>query len=82
MTSQLMCLPEAECFRLLARGHFGRVGLVENGRPVVLPVNYAFDRGYVIFQSTQGSKLDGALAHRSFAYEISGRRLRPSDDPA
>jgi nitroimidazol reductase NimA-like FMN-containing flavoprotein (pyridoxamine 5'-phosphate oxidase superfamily) len=70
MTDKLTDLPETECFRLLARGHFGRVALVDDGRPVVLPVNYVFDRGYVVFQSTKGSKLEGALANRSFAFEI------------
>jgi len=71
MTSnQLTNLPEAECFRLLARGHFGRVALVDGERPVVLPVNYVFDRGYVVFQSTKGSKLEAALERQSFAFEI------------
>lgn len=70
MTDRLFALPEEECFRLLARGHFGRIGLVEGDRPVVLPVNYAFDRGFVVFQSTEGSKLEAALAGRSVAFEI------------
>ena len=70
MTDRLIVLPEAECLRLLARGHFGRVGLVDDGRPVVLPVNYVFDRGFVVFQSTAGSKLEAAVAGRSVAFEI------------
>jgi nitroimidazol reductase NimA-like FMN-containing flavoprotein (pyridoxamine 5'-phosphate oxidase superfamily) len=70
MTDQLFELPEAECFRLLARVHFGRVGFVAGGRPVILPVNYVFDRGFVVFQSTEGSKLDVALAGQSVAFEI------------
>ncbi len=70
MTDKLMILPEEECFRLLARGHFGRIGLVQDDRPIVLPVNYVFDRGYVVFQSTQGSKLEAAMAGRSVAFEI------------
>lgn len=70
MTDKLISLPEEECFQLLARGHFGRVGLVEDGRPVILPVNYLFDRGFVIFQSTSGSKLEAAIAGHSAAFEI------------
>jgi nitroimidazol reductase NimA-like FMN-containing flavoprotein (pyridoxamine 5'-phosphate oxidase superfamily) len=69
-TDRLIVLPEEECYRLLARGHFGRVGFVEDDRPIILPVNYAFDRGYVAFQSTTGSKLEAAIAHRSVAFEI------------
>ena len=68
--SQLTTLPEDECFRLLTRGHFGRVGLVEDGRPIVLPVHYVFDRGFVVFQSTAGSKLEAAITGRSVAFEI------------
>ncbi len=70
MTEHLSSLPEDECLRLLARGHFGRVGLVDGDRPVILPVNYAFDQGCVVFQSTQGSKLEAAIAGRSVAFEI------------
>lgn len=70
MTDQLFELPEEECFRLLTRGHFGRVGLVEDGRAVILPVNYVFDQGFVVFQSTAGSKLEAALAGASVAFEI------------
>ena len=66
----LFVLPEEECFRLLARGHFGRAGLVEDDRAVILPVNYVFGEGCVVFQSTAGSKLEAALAGRSVAFEI------------
>lgn len=70
MTDRLFVLPEEECFRLLARVSFGRVGLVEDDRAFILPVNYVFDRGFVVFQSTTGSKLDAAIAGRSVAFEI------------
>jgi nitroimidazol reductase NimA-like FMN-containing flavoprotein (pyridoxamine 5'-phosphate oxidase superfamily) len=70
MTNRLIELPESECFRLLARGHFGRVGLIDDGRPVVLPVNYILDGRFIVFQSTAGSKLDAALGGRSVAFEI------------
>jgi nitroimidazol reductase NimA-like FMN-containing flavoprotein (pyridoxamine 5'-phosphate oxidase superfamily) len=70
MTDRLLVLPEDECRRLLARGHLGRVGLVEGDRPVILPVNYVFDDDCVVFQSTRGSKLEAALAGRSIAFQI------------
>ena len=63
-------LPEDECFRLLARGHLGRVGLVDGERAIILPVNYVFDAGCVFFQSTSGSKLEAALEGRHVAFEI------------
>jgi uncharacterized protein len=70
MAEQLMVLAEEECFRLLGRGHFGRIGFVDDDRPIILPVNYSFDRGHVVFQSTAGSKLEAAIAERSVAFEI------------
>ena len=70
MTDRLMVLSEEECVRLLARGHLGRIGLVDGDRPVILPVNYVFDAGCVFFQSTNGSKLDAALDGRSVAFQI------------
>ena len=70
MTDRLLVLPEEECVRLLTRGHLGRIGLVDEGRPVILPVNYVFDAGCVFFQSTRGSKLDAALGGRMVAFQI------------
>jgi nitroimidazol reductase NimA-like FMN-containing flavoprotein (pyridoxamine 5'-phosphate oxidase superfamily) len=70
MTDRLLMLSDEECLRLLGRGHLGRIGLVDCDRPVILPVNYVFDDGCVYFQSTQGSKLDAALAHHHVAFEI------------
>ncbi len=70
MTDRLLVLPDEECRRLLARGHLGRVGLLESDRPVILPVNYVFDDGDVVFQSTKGSKLEAAIAAEHVAFEI------------
>jgi uncharacterized protein len=70
MPDKLLELPQDECIRLLARGHFGRVGFVEAGRPVVLPVNYAFDDGDVVFQSTEGGKLEAATVGQHVAFQI------------
>jgi uncharacterized protein len=70
MAEQLLVLPEEECFRLLGRSHLGRVGFVDDDRPIILPVNYAFDRGYVVFQSKSGTKLEVAAEHQSVAFEI------------
>jgi nitroimidazol reductase NimA-like FMN-containing flavoprotein (pyridoxamine 5'-phosphate oxidase superfamily) len=72
VTDRLLELPEEECLRLLARGHLGRIGIVEGDRSVILPVNYVFDDGCVHFQSTGGSKLDAALAGRGVAFQIDG----------
>jgi nitroimidazol reductase NimA-like FMN-containing flavoprotein (pyridoxamine 5'-phosphate oxidase superfamily) len=70
VADQLHVLSEDECLRLLNRGHFGRVGLVEGDHAVILPVNYLFDEGCVVFQSSEGSKLEAAAAGRLVSFQI------------
>jgi nitroimidazol reductase NimA-like FMN-containing flavoprotein (pyridoxamine 5'-phosphate oxidase superfamily) len=67
---RLTTLSVAECVELLERVRFGRVGFVEDGRAIVLPVNYVFDAPFVVFRSTAGSKLDAAVAERELSFEI------------
>ena len=46
-----------ECLALLRRHvpKIGRVAFVENGEPVVLPVNYAYDRGTILIRTDHGA---------------------------
>jgi nitroimidazol reductase NimA-like FMN-containing flavoprotein (pyridoxamine 5'-phosphate oxidase superfamily) len=48
----------------------GRVGVVSGGRLQVLPVNYAFFEGAVVFRTTSGAKLAAAQQHADAAFEI------------
>jgi uncharacterized protein len=65
----LEVLNEAECRELLGSRHFGRLGVVDEGGPVVLPVNYVFDRGRVAIRTDPGTKLDAASLAR-VAFEV------------
>lgn len=58
-----------ECLDLLALGRVGRVGLVVDGEPVVLPVNYALDGDTVLFRTSEGSVLRQA-AMSKVAFEV------------
>jgi nitroimidazol reductase NimA-like FMN-containing flavoprotein (pyridoxamine 5'-phosphate oxidase superfamily) len=60
--NELRVLPRDECIRLLATNELslGRVAFVDQGRPVVLPVNYRVRDSAVIFRTDAGSKLDAA----------------------
>jgi len=44
----------AECLDLLAARDYGRLGLVEGGQPVVLPINYALDGEHIVFRTGGG----------------------------
>lgn len=72
MTEQDMTmevLSEAECLQLLASRHFGRIGVIADGQPVILPVNYVFDDGHVALRTEPGTKLTAA-AQGQVAFEV------------
>jgi nitroimidazol reductase NimA-like FMN-containing flavoprotein (pyridoxamine 5'-phosphate oxidase superfamily) len=71
VSGELEVLSEDECLALLASNELGRVGVVLDGRPLILPVNYALVDRYVVIHSDLGSKLTGASL-RSVAFEIDG----------
>ena len=62
-------LDEAECLRLLASTTVGRVGLVVQDRPIVLPVNYAVDGRTLVFRTGEGTVLNNA-ALQMIAFEV------------
>ena len=68
--SRLHELPGQECLRLLAyRSYVGHIGFSLEGRPMILPVNYLFDEGVVIFRTSERSLLSG-LEGRLVAFEV------------
>jgi nitroimidazol reductase NimA-like FMN-containing flavoprotein (pyridoxamine 5'-phosphate oxidase superfamily) len=54
-------LDEAECLRLIAGGGIGRIAYHSRFGPVVLPVNYKWHDGAVVFRTTAHSALDEDL---------------------
>ncbi len=68
--SGLEVLSYDECRRLLSAESVGRVGFIQDGSPVILPVNYVLHGGTVVFRSGRGSKLESALMSRPVCVEI------------
>ena len=66
---ELQEIDRPECLALLARHTVGRVGLLVDGRPEVLPVNFALDGETVLFRTAEGSPLTKA-ASTSVAFEV------------
>lgn len=54
----LEVLSQAEAVRLLAGHRVGRLAFAQDGWPVVLPVNYAYDEPNVVLRTGPGAKLD------------------------
>jgi uncharacterized protein len=65
-------LTKSECFELLARERLGRVAVVDDLGPVVLPVNFIFDRHMVVLRTDEETKLDAAVRGSRVAFEIDG----------
>lgn len=69
-------LEREECLGLLATVAVGRVGFVVNGRPEVLPVNYALDGDTILFRTGDGTVLTQASL-TVVAFEVDS--LDPTD---
>jgi nitroimidazol reductase NimA-like FMN-containing flavoprotein (pyridoxamine 5'-phosphate oxidase superfamily) len=63
-------IDRSECLRLLAADDFGRIGVLDGGHPLILPVNYAMDGDVVVFRTGEGTKLDAIRGPACF--EIDG----------
>ena len=48
----------------------GRIGFVDAGSPVILPVNYTMDGPAVVFRTAQGSKLSASMMQRPVCFEV------------
>jgi nitroimidazol reductase NimA-like FMN-containing flavoprotein (pyridoxamine 5'-phosphate oxidase superfamily) len=57
----LIELDEAECQELVSRGGIGRIAYQSRFGPAVLPVNYKWHGGAVVFRTTRHSALDEDL---------------------
>ena len=69
----LELLTEQQCVDLLhavPAGSVGRIGVTISGLPVILPVNYAFVGGGVVFRTGIGTKLEAATRNAIVAFEV------------
>jgi len=62
-------IPRAECVELLSGRTLGRLGVINDGRPLIFPVNYALDGEVIVFRADPGVKLLRAPLH-PVAFEV------------
>ena len=65
----LEVLDTEECLRLLATQQIGRLGLPGKAYPLILPFNYALDRGVIVIRTHAGSTLSAA-DHAKVTFEV------------
>lgn len=68
--SGLEVLSTDDCRSHLSLGAVGRVGFVEEGGPVILPVNYTMDGAAIVFRTAAGSKLSIGMMQRPVCFEV------------
>ena len=66
----LELLTEQQCVDLLVSERVGRVGVTIGGLPVILPVNFAYVDGDVVFRTGEGTKLQAATRSAVVAFEV------------
>jgi uncharacterized protein len=67
--ASLETLGRADCLNLLATAQVGRLALLVDGHPEILPVNYALDGDAVVFRTAEDSPLTKA-ALTQVAFEV------------
>lgn len=72
-------LSAAECWRLVATAHIGRIAVVAQDGPVVYPVNIAVDGESVVFRTDPGSKLAAISTDPRVAIEVDAIDLEARD---
>jgi nitroimidazol reductase NimA-like FMN-containing flavoprotein (pyridoxamine 5'-phosphate oxidase superfamily) len=66
----LELLTERQCADLLRDASFGRIGVTIAGLPVILPVNYVFAEGALVFRTGEGTQLQAATERAVVAFEV------------
>jgi nitroimidazol reductase NimA-like FMN-containing flavoprotein (pyridoxamine 5'-phosphate oxidase superfamily) len=63
-------LPPDDCIRMLEACRIGRLAFVADGGVTILPVNYRWHHGAVVFRTAAGAKLRAALREQPAGFEI------------
>lgn len=69
-TRSIAELDQAECEQLLTSTPIGRMGFDFAGTPVILPVNFRYVNGDIVFRTSTGRKLHAVAANKRVAFEV------------
>jgi uncharacterized protein len=65
-------LEHHECWAMLRTVSVGRLAVLADGRPDILPINYTVDGGTLVFRTGEGTKLAGSSKGAAVALEADG----------
>ncbi|MEO5831785.1 MAG: pyridoxamine 5'-phosphate oxidase family protein [Nakamurella sp.] len=66
---ELTVLDHAECYRLLGTRQIGRLGVIAEHHPLIIPMNFAMDDDIIVVRSGPGLKLDSAR-HANVTFQV------------
>lgn len=66
----LEILDRKTCLDLMATVSLGRLGVVNDGRPIVLPVNFKLVDDAILIRTAPGTKLSAAAAEAEVSLEV------------
>jgi uncharacterized protein len=66
---EMHVIPTDECYWLLGTHEFGRIGVVADHYPLILPVNYRLDGTTVVIRTHSGTILSAA-EHANVTFEV------------
>jgi len=68
--SGMAVLSVSDCLDRLRRAGVGRLAVIHNGEPVILPVNHEMDGETVVFRTAEGAKLVSAMENSPVSFEV------------
>ncbi len=70
IVSRMGVIDEAQCVELVESTPIGRIGFTSDGAPLVLPVNFAWHDGSIVFRTLEGLKLSAAAEGQTVCFEV------------
>lgn len=72
-------LSQEECWELLSSSTTGRFGFVQQGRVMILPVNYLVDRESIYFRTAEDGSISEAVPSPESSFQIDDSRADRSE---
>ena len=72
----------SEIESILKEAEIGRLGTCAGGEPYVVPLNFAYDNGKIVFHcARRGKKLENIAVNPRICFEVDSGRVTPADEP-
>lgn len=70
ITSRMGVIDDERCVELMSSTPIGRIAFTVDGHPMVVPVNFKWHEGGIVFRTLEGQKLDAATEGQTVCFEV------------